>query len=122
MTNAPSSRKPRVSSKCLYLGIFVQIRRAGILYVVIKTDNDLLRIVNPRGSHRSELGCHWRGVVVGHTVLWTTSNVVATLNELSFREVNGVALYDLFRESLRQSLLGGCSGSSECRYAERAGA
>jgi hypothetical protein len=58
MANAPSSRKPRETmfrSKCLYLGIFVQIRRAGVLYVVIEADDDLLRIVNPRGSHRFEL-------------------------------------------------------------------
>lgn len=43
------------SSRYLYLGIFVQIRQAGVLDTVIQADNDLPRIVNPRGSHRPEL-------------------------------------------------------------------
>ena len=73
----PPSRRIKAeamfSSECLYLGIFVQIGRAGVLNVVIQTDNGLLRIVNPCGSHRPELMRHRRSVVVSHTMLWATS-------------------------------------------------
>jgi hypothetical protein len=58
MSDASCSRKTAetmFSSRYLYLGIFVQIRQAGVLDTVIQADNDLPRIVNPRGSHRPEL-------------------------------------------------------------------
>lgn len=58
MSDAPSGREKAdavLVGKRLYLGVLFEIRRAGVLYIVVQADDDLLCIMNPRGSHRPEL-------------------------------------------------------------------
>lgn len=113
MPNTPARRievDTMLSSKSLDLLVFLKVRCAGVLDVVVEGHDDLLWAVDLRGSHRHELEGDGPRVVVGHAIPGGKTDVVAAPNELAFGETNGITLYNLLRQCLRRALLGGSLG------------
>jgi hypothetical protein len=102
--NAPSCRikvDAVLHSESLDLLVFPEICCGGILDVMVKGEDDLLWAIDLRSSHRHELEGDRPRVIVGHAVLGGQTDIVAAPNELSLRQIDRIALYNLFRQSLR---------------------
>ena len=87
--------------KGLDLLILLEVGITGVLNIVVKRKDDLTWITDPRCSHRHKLERNWPGVVMSHTVRWRQTAIITAPDELSFGKTDGIALYNLFRQSLR---------------------
>lgn len=92
--------------KLLNLLIFLQVGLGLILHIVVECENHLAGVLDPGGAHGHELLRNGPGVVVGHTPMGLDLYVVAAPDELSLRETDGMALYNLLGQSLWGLLFG----------------
>ena len=112
-----------LGSKVSAAAVFLQIRWASILNVMVESGDDLLRRMDPYGPHRLKLRRNRGGVLMGHAVCGSDANVVAAADELSLGKVDSITLDDLLCESSWREALGrdNCGSKGRSRGREAGG-